>query len=271
MIKENNNTNKIQYLWQLLGLIWKNKLICSLISVLILSGILYFNFAQHILAEDWLLSLFFSALQIIVTYFVVDRILQKNRETREDILKQEKYAKYALKEQQLILGELKGFISGFFVLSDDMLYGTEEEKFSKAKKILESEEVNTEIFIALSRKYLEEESKNEIYPLIDHLIEFSRKINPLINNHLILYKDCMSKTSEDFFHEISNIILSDKLMGSLSNNKNLLKYKFSSSIIPEIDNEFEESIYQKSSLSLKNSLLKIVEEIEKIENTNDTF
>ncbi|EAC7360568.1 hypothetical protein AF218_15440, partial [Listeria monocytogenes] len=72
-------------------------------------------------------------------------------------------------------------------------------------------------------------------------------------------------------HEISNIILSDKLMGPLSNNKNLLKYKFSSSIIPEIDNEFEESIYQKSSLSLKNSLLKIVAEIEKIENTNDTF
>ncbi|HCQ5324391.1 TPA: hypothetical protein OLB91_003241, partial [Listeria monocytogenes] len=70
-------------------------------------------------------------------------------------MKQEKYAKYASKEQQLILVELKGFISGFFVLSDDMLYGTEEEKFSKAKKILGSEEVNTEIFIALSKKYLD--------------------------------------------------------------------------------------------------------------------
>lgn len=72
MIKENNNSNKVQYLWQLLGSIWKNRLIYSLFSVLILSGILYYNFAQHILAEDWLLSIFFSALQIIVTYFVVD-------------------------------------------------------------------------------------------------------------------------------------------------------------------------------------------------------
>ncbi|MDT0090538.1 hypothetical protein QJV36_04830 [Listeria marthii] len=247
-------------------------LVVSLIIIIIFSSKAYIESTKHILSAEFWLSLFFSTLQVLVTYFVIDRIIQNSKKNEEEEMKYKKYKEYALNENKILIKEIKGFLIQFFILSDGLLIGTSEEKFYRVKEISRSKDFSTEIGKALSQKIFDSKSGNEIYPMIDLLMEMSNNIYPIINSHIMLHKDYMTEDMLKFLYEIKDIIFSDKMMGPLSNYRNLIKYEFSSlSVADEKKTSQAVQVSQEISKSLEINILKLIDKVEKVENENNAF